>query len=210
MSKDKSMNDFHHKSQSEKRRSGEPLKNHFMTTSSDKNDIADKLILSDVTKNALARKKQDEQIDKANEYNRNIFEIDERYSKDIEMVGNQLIIRMMCIPPVNKSGIFTDIGKIKVPKAKPGDFDYVDNPWPYKNVGVLVNIPSGIEGYEVGDLVQVDVRVIVPQVGREGNLILPTEFVLYNADDLHTYGSDWGYIAITPRDIVCKIKKYHG
>lgn len=212
MAKTQSQNDVLHLSESEKRRNGIPLEKHHINvsplTEEERKAARESLFLNEATKQQVAKRDEQMKVDKAREYNRRLAfgELDPRYTDDIEMTG-YLLVRMFCMEPVNKAGIYIDVSTVPIPKSKPGDFDLVHNPYSFKPIGVIVNRGNLQGSYNVGDIVQIDPKILVPGLTTKKTLFLDREFVRWDAEDILEYGEDWGYIKVFPRDIEAKVKK---
>lgn len=211
MAKEATMNDSIHFAESEKRKHGIPLEKHHISsplTEEDREKARNTLMLSQNTQLQLEKDRQQQKINAAARYNTELVTLDPRYSSDIEMMNQFVLVRMFTIEPVSKSGIFLDINTIKVPKSKPGDFMDIQNPYTYKTIGVIVNKDPILENVKKGDIVQLRPEIIIPSPGPNQSLYLPTEYARWDADDMNEYGKDWGYVKCKVYDIIAKIKNF--
>lgn len=139
------------------------------------------------------------------DYNNNLLsdEPDQRF-KSLVFTGGRILIRMFNRIP--KQGSIITSNRIKIPKAKPGDFDEIENPFPYSDTGIVINIDPAIDYVSPGEIVQVEQNIITPGVLQgTSSLYIPAAYYLYNTNP--TDKINYGYIMCYPRNIICKINK---
>ena len=167
----------------------------YYTASSDIDPAADLSILSPQTHHL------DQEIDEIKKYNRELLTAIPDYSNLI-FTGGRVLIKMFLKVP--KKGSLLTFNKIKVPKAKPGEFDEIDNPFNYTDVGIIVAKDPGIDYFNINDIVQVEHSVITPMIAPgTSSLYLPASYVKYNTHESDKVNK--GYVLCYPRNIVCKI-----
>ena len=210
MAKQKTMNDM----VSAKPKAGDAKKTHYIETGENSKKPI-KMVKIGAAKEALREadlKKAEEDYKKIQDYNNHLLDLDPAFSSDIEPRNNTVILRMFHMDPKTSSGIVIGYGTVKIPKAKPGDFEDVLNVFPYTNLGVVVNYDPKLESYagiSRGDIVQVADSLLMPMPvpgTREGTTFLPHEFRRWDHDPQNM--DHKGYLWCTPGQIVAKVLKH--
>lgn len=179
-----------------KKESGEFKGVYYAASSNDREQVTE----SEYT---LQSSNKDKQIEDMIAYNDRVLTeaVDYKFH-NLEFTGGRILLRMLNKIP--KKGSLITVNKLKIPKAKPGEFDEIDNPYPFSDVGVVISHDPNIDYVKVGEIVQVEQQIITPTIGFGNQLYLPSAYSLYNTlpDDKVNYG----YVICYGRNIICKIK----
>lgn len=145
-------------------------------------------------------------------YNSNIKNLDPLYAS-LEPTQGILVRVYAKLPTRTQSGLFIE-NPVKVPVMTQngrGILSYAISPYPVTDRAVIVALPSGFYGFEVGDIVQLgDIPVVCPLPGD--STVIPkfaykhpdanTDVIPTNVED-----SDYGYYLVPPALIIAFLEK---
>lgn len=138
-----------------------------------------------------------------NTYNKLVKVIDPRFSKDIFLINGLVLVRMFN-QPLRQGAILLSNPYINVPTKSGHGTESIPNPYPYSNIGVIVNFDKKIDLRE-GSYVQVNPNVITPvPVPGTRSVDVPYHYRHFNIP-VDSGTDNYGYILIQYRDIVALV-----
>lgn len=165
-----------------------------------------------VSEDTMYRKEQEEkdrykreQHNEIENYNISVAKLDKRYSKDINLLSNAVLIRLYKIPYLNEVGLIQHMPFTIPPPDKGRKARTMSDPFPYQTIGVVVNMDEKIvehTPFKVGDTVQIKHGLVETRIMENGNIGIANMFKRY---DDKTFN---GYVAMSPRDVICVLPKF--
>lgn len=145
---------------------------------------------------------EDRQVENWTNYNKSVIKLDERYSKGIELLNGDILVRLFKKPIVDKYG-FAKQNNCRA-ELRNGAFKVMPDKLAFNFIGVIVNTDKMLESkFPQGTIVQVSPEMTTTSVFAEEFQVLRNGYFRDGDEDKNF--SELGYILIKQGQVLSKI-----